>query len=75
MAVDTRNKRASCLSLGASRAAIWPNPDASLANQADRQQMAYVYPGILSGGAPIGLGAGKRLPLMGAGTLIWMVLR
>jgi hypothetical protein len=75
MAVDTRNKRASCLSMDGRRGRVWPNPDASLANQADRQQMGLIYPGILSAGAPTGLGAGKRLMLLGAGCAAWMVLR
>ncbi len=45
MAVDTRNRRASCLNLdGWSR--VYPNPDGSLASQADRQHVAGKYPGI-----------------------------
>lgn len=67
MAVDTRNKRASCLSLDGARGRVWPSPDGSLAAQADRQQMGLIYPGILVGAAPTGLGAGRRLMLLGAG--------
>lgn len=47
MAVDTRNKRASCIGFLAPARIVFPNPDASLATQADRQHICYSYPGIL----------------------------
>lgn len=64
MAVDTRNKRASCLGFANPPFAVFPNPDGDISTQADRQHMAYAYPGILvdaptatasSGWADVGL--------------------
>jgi len=46
MAIDSRNKRASCLSLGLAIARVFANPDGSLANVNDRQHSAYLYSGI-----------------------------
>lgn len=46
MAIDTRNRRASCVLLGVGFARVWPTPDASLANQADRQHLAYLYAAV-----------------------------
>lgn len=46
MAIDTQNRRASCLGLALPFRAVWPNPDGSLASAADRQHIAYTYPGI-----------------------------
>jgi hypothetical protein len=51
MAVDTRNKRASCISFDLSAGRVWPDPDGTL-NQADRQHVALKYPGILAVGPP-----------------------
>lgn len=49
MPVNTANKRASCISIASpNRLRVWPIPDGSLATQADRQQMAWVYIGILA---------------------------
>lgn len=45
---DTRNKRGSCLLFDLPFARIYPNPDGSLANRGDRQQMAMKYAGILT---------------------------
>lgn len=53
MAIDTRNKRASVLSIDRS-GRVFPNPDGSLANVNDRQQVGTVYSGISSGSAPVG---------------------
>lgn len=50
MAVDTRDKRASCLGIAGTPAFVAHNPDGSF-SQADRQQAAYAYRGILAGGA------------------------
>lgn len=47
MAIDTRNKRASAIGIDSIRPHVYPNPDGSL-NQADRQQIAYKYSGILA---------------------------
>jgi hypothetical protein len=46
MAVDTRDRRGSCLSIARQPSVVFPNPDGSLANQPDRAFMAYGYPGI-----------------------------
>ena len=43
MAVDTRDKRASCLLVDLHYGRVWPNADASLANAADRTHMTYKY--------------------------------
>ena len=65
MPVDTRNKRASCVGfMRANVSPIFPNPDSNIANQADRQHMAYSYPGILVSGA---VGQVLRRLLMGMG--------
>jgi hypothetical protein len=53
MAIDTRNKRASILNIEKS-GRIFPNPDGSLANVLDRQQVGMVYAGISSGASPTG---------------------
>lgn len=45
--LDTRNKRASAVGFDLNWLHVYPNPDGAL-NQADRQQTAYKYPGILS---------------------------
>jgi len=50
MPVDTRDKRAAVLGY-ALPITIYPNPDGAL-GQADRQQTAFLYPGILAG-APV----------------------
>lgn len=46
MAVDTRDKRSSVIGINAP---LFPNPDGSLATQADRQHVAWCYSGILAG--------------------------
>ena len=48
MAVDTRNKRASAISIGLPWRGLLPEPDGTI-DQADRQQVALVYVGILAG--------------------------
>jgi len=72
MAVDTRNKRASVLSYSRPMGRVWPNPDGSLANQADRQHMGYIYPGISAVGPPTG--HASRLPLLGVNSLLLPLL-
>lgn len=75
MAVDTRNKRASCVSVSLQNLGHgWPHPDGSLAAQADRQHSAFAYPGILAGaGSGVRL---SRLTLLGAGCWWgWLLLR
>lgn len=54
MAVDTRNRRASCLNFDFGGGRVFPDPDGSLANNADRQHVAGKYPGIPAG-APAGV--------------------
>jgi hypothetical protein len=46
MAIDTRNKRASTLHHSQSIVPLFPNPDGSLASQADRQMIGEIYAGI-----------------------------
>lgn len=48
MAVDTRDRRASCLGFALGGVPTWPNPSGSLGTQALRQHLAYSYPGILA---------------------------
>lgn len=45
MAVDTRSKRASVLGIGLAAALTLPLPDGTV-GQADRQHVAFCYPGI-----------------------------
>ncbi len=47
MAVDTRNKRASVIALALPFTILGGNPDGTI-DQADRQQTAWVYSGILA---------------------------
>ncbi|MGH7179991.1 MAG: hypothetical protein ACREJC_21620 [Tepidisphaeraceae bacterium] len=54
MAIDTRDRRASCINFDLPCGRVYPNPDGSLASQADRQHMAGKYPGILAGAAAEG---------------------
>lgn len=71
MAITTRDRRASCLAFDLPFR-VWPNPDGSLASQADRQQIAWKYPGIAASGG--GSALLPRLTLLGAGCwLLWMV--
>jgi hypothetical protein len=52
MAVDTRNKRFAIMALD-DMDSIAPNPDGSVANAADREQLVGIYPGfVLAGGQP-----------------------
>lgn len=44
--LDTRNKRGSAILIAHGFGRVFPNPDSSLANQSDRQQMAQSYAGI-----------------------------
>lgn len=46
MAVDTRDKRASSLNYQSPAVWLFPNPDGSLATQADRQFVGKVFSGI-----------------------------
>lgn len=46
MAIDTRDKRASCLMLALPFGRVFPNPDGTLAAAADRTHMSYLYRGI-----------------------------
>lgn len=49
MALDTRDRRASALFWNRGIGRVYPNPDGAIASQADRQQIALVYRGILAG--------------------------
>jgi hypothetical protein len=48
MAIDTRDKRSSCLGIDGSFRYVLPNPDGTI-NQPDRQHIAYVYRAISAG--------------------------
>jgi hypothetical protein len=54
MAINTRDRRASCLAWNSpNRARVWTNPAAGeLSTQAGRQHAAWVYEGILAS-APV----------------------
>lgn len=52
MALDTRNKRASAIGIDSPWLRVWPNPDGAF-DQADRQQIAGKYSGILAGTAVV----------------------
>ena len=52
MAIDTRDRRASVLHHSQAGLPLFPNPDGSLANQADRQHIGMIYAGINVGGGP-----------------------
>lgn len=43
MALDTASKRASAIAIGLAIARVWPIPDGSLANEADRSHSGYSY--------------------------------
>jgi len=60
MAVDTRDKRSNCLNIGSPWKFSAPNPDGSLAIQADRQHIAYAYRGIAASGG----GGGSTIVIM-----------
>ena len=48
MALDTANKRGSAISTAREWIVVLPQPDGAI-SQADRQQIAWVYAGILAG--------------------------
>ncbi len=52
MAIDTRDKRASAISVPIPGRGLWPLPDGSL-NAGDRQQAANYYRGILATPPPV----------------------
>ncbi len=60
MAIDTRNKRASVIGFKNVPTSVFPNPDGSLANQADRQQMANEYSGIAAAAPAVDVGGQRR---------------
>jgi hypothetical protein len=66
MAVDTRNKRASCLACGLDFRCVRPDPDATI-GAADRQQTAWMYAGIAAITPPTPSGLVGRLALLGVG--------
>lgn len=47
MAIDTRDKRASAIEVGLPWRGLLPVPDGGL-NQGDRQQVAFMYRGVLA---------------------------
>lgn len=48
MAVDTRNKRFSLISVARAVGRVLPNPDGGFTTQGDRQQLALLYAGVLA---------------------------
>lgn len=48
MAINTRNRRASCIGFCFPPCGVPPVPDSSLADQRDRQQTAFTYAGLLA---------------------------
>lgn len=48
MSVDTRDKRSSALGVNTPWRGMWPVSDGSLATNADRMHMAFMYRGISS---------------------------
>lgn len=70
--IDTREKRAGAISAGIPFIVISPIADASI-DQADRQQIIDVYPGILAG-APSEVTAEVRLGMMLMELMEWMKL-
>lgn len=51
MAVDSRNRRASCIGIGLPFARVRPLADGSLADGADRRQLTFCYSGLATGAA------------------------
>ena len=49
MAIDTADKRAATIQVAQPWIFVYPTPDAGAEGQADRQHMAWTYPGILAG--------------------------
>jgi len=66
MAIDTRNKRASCIGVCLPVPGVLPNPDSTVDSN-DRQMTAYTYAGIAAGAPVIGVLYGG-LALTGVGT-------
>lgn len=64
MAIDTAQKRSSAIGLGQPYIVILPTPDGSV-SQADRQDAAFSYSGILAGAA-VEAAISKILTLAGA---------
>jgi hypothetical protein len=51
VAIDTQDKRASCLGVAGPGRLALPGPDVAAEDQGDRQHLAFVYRGILAGEA------------------------
>ena len=66
MAIDTRDKRGSTIGIDFPWQHIYPNPDGSLANVNDRQQVGYKYSGIAST-VVVSTGVQPYRTLMGVG--------
>lgn len=64
MAIDTRDKRASCLGIAGQYRFVLPNPDSTI-DQSGRQQAAFSYSGIAAA-AP---GGGAAIAVLGRG--VW----
>jgi hypothetical protein len=65
MAVDTRNKRASCIGVGLPVPSVLPNPDSTIDSN-DRQMVTWLYAGIAADSPTFGVVFGS-LALLGVG--------
>ena len=66
MALDTRDKRASAIHVGMPWRGLLPLPDGAALDQGDRQQVAFMYRGILAG-APVATDDVRLLLVLGVG--------
>jgi hypothetical protein len=53
MAIDTRDRRASCLMLALPFGRVFPTPDGTLAEGADRTHLSLLYRGITAAAAAL----------------------
>lgn len=58
MAVDTRDRRASCIGNSLPSLFVLPNPDGEVLNPGDRQQMCWTYRGITVAIVIVSIGVG-----------------
>ena len=61
MAIDTRNRRASCINFDLGGSRVYPNPDGAISSEADRKHITGKYPGIASPAPGPGVGGARML--------------
>lgn len=66
MAIDTLNKRASCIGIDSYLCRVWAKPDGTI-SAADRNQIGMKYAGIATGGVSTATGSSLYRMLMGVG--------